>query len=91
MTSGAKGDKGDTGAAGVDGKDGTTPRLRINAETNMWEVSYDNGVTWTSMGSEFIILQQRPAAITQLSTHFLTPAQEDGQVCGAPRPAKMVY
>lgn len=51
MTSGAKGDKGDTGAAGVDGKDGTTPRLRINAETNMWEVSYDNGVTWTSMGS----------------------------------------
>lgn len=32
------------GAAGI------TPQLRINAETNEWEVSYDNGATWTSLG-----------------------------------------
>lgn len=34
---------------GVDGADGITPRLRINSETNYWEVSYDNGETWISM------------------------------------------
>ena len=26
------------------------PRLRINAESNEWEVSYDEGQTWTSLG-----------------------------------------
>ena len=31
-----------------DGADGNTPQLRINAE-NYWEVSYDNGSTWTSL------------------------------------------
>jgi hypothetical protein len=35
---------------GENGIDGITPKLRINAETNEWEVSYDNGATWTSMG-----------------------------------------
>ena len=37
-------------AACADGTDGVTPQLRINEETNYWEVSYDNGTTWTSMG-----------------------------------------
>ena len=32
------------------GKDGNTPRLRISETTNMWEVSYDNGLTWESLG-----------------------------------------
>ena len=32
------------------GADGITPKLRINAETNEWEVSYDNGVSWDSLG-----------------------------------------
>ena len=36
-----KGEKGDTGI---------TPELRINAETKEWEVSYDRGATWTSLG-----------------------------------------
>lgn len=27
-----------------------TPQLRINSETNEWEVSYDNGNTWKSLG-----------------------------------------
>lgn len=37
---GAKGDKGDTGA---------TPQLKID-EDNLWQVSYDNGETWVSLG-----------------------------------------
>lgn len=37
---GAKGDKGETG---------TTPRLKIG-EDNLWQVSYDNGATWVSLG-----------------------------------------
>ncbi len=30
------------------GSDVTVPQLRINEETNYWEVSYDNGETWES-------------------------------------------
>lgn len=37
------------GEAGKDGKDGITPKLRINSD-NIWEVSYDNGATWESLG-----------------------------------------
>lgn len=36
-------------ACGAESKDGITPQLRIDAETNQWEVSYDNGETWTSL------------------------------------------
>ncbi len=32
------------------GKDGVTPLLRIDPESMMWEVSYDNGESWVSMG-----------------------------------------
>ena len=32
-----------------EGKDGVTPQLRINKDTNFWEVSYDEGATWVSM------------------------------------------
>lgn len=28
----------------------TMPKLQINATTNEWEVSYDDGATWTSLG-----------------------------------------
>ncbi len=55
---GAKGDKGDVGAAGNDaqkGKDGADvtvyPIFRLNAITNNFEVSYDDGETWTSIGA----------------------------------------
>ena len=41
-----KGEKGETGANGVDG---ISPKLQINATTNMWEISYDDGKTWTSL------------------------------------------
>lgn len=40
---GAKGDKGDKGDTG------TTPQLKIG-EDNLWQVSYDNGATWVSLG-----------------------------------------
>jgi hypothetical protein len=39
-----KGDKGDPG------KDGISPKVRINTTNNYWEISTDNGTTWTSTG-----------------------------------------
>ena len=47
---GRNGSNGSNGKDGKDGKDGITPQLRINTETNEWEVSYDNGITWISLG-----------------------------------------
>ena len=41
---GEKGDKGDKG------EDAITPQVRINTDTNEWEISTDNGTTWTSTG-----------------------------------------
>jgi hypothetical protein len=40
---------GEKGADGSNGQDGITPKLRINSATNMWEISYDEGNTWTSL------------------------------------------
>ena len=39
-----------TGEKGEAGTDGITPQLRINSETKYWEVSYDNGISWNSLG-----------------------------------------
>ena len=35
---------------GRPGQAGVTPKMQINKDTNEWEVSYDNGNTWTSTG-----------------------------------------
>ena len=35
---------------GADGKDGISPQIRINATTNEWEISTDEGATWTATG-----------------------------------------
>lgn len=35
--------------AGNDQEDNVTPQLRINSKTNRWEVSCDNGVTWSPL------------------------------------------
>lgn len=43
---GPQGDKGDIGA---DGTDAIAPQVRINPETNIWEVSTDEGKTWEQM------------------------------------------
>ena len=49
-TNGKNGKDGIDGQDGIDGKDGMTPRLRINSSNNEWEVSYDDGNTWKSLG-----------------------------------------
>lgn len=46
---GKNGIDGNDGKNGVDGIDGNTPKLRINSDY-MWEVSYDEGVSWISLG-----------------------------------------
>ena len=45
---GADGQTGDSGEDGQPGKDGITPQLRI--EAGYWEISYDNGGSWTQLG-----------------------------------------
>ena len=46
---GKDGNAGAPGEKGEDGKPGVTPQLRINSETYNWEVSVDNGATWTEV------------------------------------------
>lgn len=46
---GAAGKDGVDGTNGSDGVDGKTPQLQIS-DTGLWEVSYDNGSTFTSLG-----------------------------------------
>ena len=40
------------GEKGDDGKDAVAPQIRINTETNKWEISTDSGQSWTSTGVE---------------------------------------
>ena len=47
---GENGQNGQNGENGQNGQDGVTPQIRINTTTLMWEVSLDNGATWTSLG-----------------------------------------
>jgi hypothetical protein len=47
---GARGQDGQIGQNGQDGQNGLTPQLRVNSGTNIWEVSYDEGNSWTSLG-----------------------------------------
>ena len=35
---------------GADGQNGITPQIRINAATNEWEISTDDGLNWTTTG-----------------------------------------
>ncbi|MBE6634301.1 MAG: hypothetical protein E7620_08190 [Ruminococcaceae bacterium] len=39
-----------TASNGKDGANGITPQLQISPQTNEWEVSYDEGKTWKSLG-----------------------------------------
>ena len=47
---GVQGEKGDKGEQGASGKDAIAPQIRINSDTNEWELSSDNGTTWASTG-----------------------------------------
>lgn len=44
------GEKGDKGDKGDKGADSIAPQVRINTDTNLWEISTDGGKTWTSTG-----------------------------------------
>lgn len=46
----ADGDKGSTGPAGEQGIPGITPQLRINPDSNEWEISSDGGKSWNGTG-----------------------------------------
>ena len=61
---GKDGVDGKDGIDGVDGKDGVTPQLRINATSNEWEISYDDGTTWTSLGVKATGEKGEPGATT---------------------------
>ena len=44
------GESGEQGGIGEQGEMGMTPQLRIQEQTNEWEVSWDGGVTWSGLG-----------------------------------------
>ena len=44
------GEKTSQKAQGASGTNGKTPKMRVNATNNHWEVSYDEGATWTDTG-----------------------------------------
>ena len=50
-TPGEPGAPGAPGTPGTPGENGITPKFRINEAKTTWEVSYDNGETWTEVGS----------------------------------------
>ena len=47
---GVQGPQGPQGDKGDNGKDAIAPEIRINDETNEWEISKDSGITWLSTG-----------------------------------------
>ena len=47
---GEKGDKGDKGETTIISTEGVMPKVRINTDTNEWEISTDGGDTWVSTG-----------------------------------------
>ena len=51
LTDGSSYDFSVTNGSGVgEGESGKTPQLRINSTTNFWEVSYDDGFNYVSLG-----------------------------------------
>lgn len=44
------GEKGEVGSPGEMGASGITPQIRININTNEWEISLDRGQTWQGTG-----------------------------------------
>lgn len=47
---GVKGQAGDAGKPGEQGEAGIVPQVRINPQTEFWEISADGGSTWNSTG-----------------------------------------
>ena len=62
VENGFKGTEGEW-IASLTGPSGITPHVRINEETRLWEVSYDNGATWTSLGFDSTSGQKGDAGV----------------------------
>jgi len=48
---------------GPSGPSGNTPHIRINEETRLWEVSYDNGISWISLNFDSTSGQKGDAGV----------------------------
>ncbi len=72
-TDGKNGIAGINGTNGSDGQDGITPGFRINPENNIWEVSYDDGVTWASLRISATGATGKDGAIGKNGMNGITP------------------
>lgn len=73
-----------TGEKGEDGDDAIAPQVRINKETNMWEISTDGGANWTSTeveatGDSFF------QSVDTSKEDYVTFTLEDGTTFQVPR------
>lgn len=76
----------------LNGKDGITPRVRINALTNYWEVSYNEGYTWTTLGVEASVKFTTDASLTLSKDNVLSVNATDGiEDSELPIKSKAVY
>ena len=76
----------------LNGKDGITPRVRINALTNYWEVSYDEGYTWTTLGVEASVKFTTDETLTLSKGNVLSVNATDGiEDSELPIKSKAVY
>lgn len=87
---GPKGDTGEPGADGAQGVDGVTPQLRIT--NGIWEVSTDNGTTWTSTGTSAIGESTQKGLFstsTLLNTQYPNPKVGWSAMVGAEMPLRV--
>lgn len=87
---GPKGDTGEPGADGAQGVDGVTPQLRIT--NGIWEVSTDNGTTWTSTGASAIGESTQKGLFstsTSLSTQYPNPKVGWSAMVGTEMPLRV--
>ena len=64
-----------TGADGVLGVNGIALEIRINGKTNDWEISYDGGTLWTSLG-----FKAATANIVGVVDIKFSSIEEDGKI-----------
>jgi hypothetical protein len=61
----------------LNGKDGITPKVRIDTKTNCWEVSYDGGYNWASLGVEASVKFTTDETLTLSEGNVLTVNRTD--------------
>lgn len=82
---GEQGPRGFIGAQGPAGDDGISPLIRLNTETRQFEVSYDNGNQWASLGDLSDAVMMRP-----ISTNEYTQSFNGARTFGDDRNIKLV-